>query len=294
MTIASPTGKGYRKQEAGGRVLKIGWFSTGRGEGSQKLLRAAVEAIHEGRLDAEIAFVFSNREPGQFEMTDVFFEQVRSYGIPLVTLSDQRFRREHDGAVARAGQPLPAWRIEYDRTVADALSGFAYDVGMLAGYMLIATPPLLESRPLLNLHPAAPGQPAGTWQQVTWKLIEQRVDHGGVRIHLVTPELDEGSIVTYCTYPLRGATIDLLWRGVENRTVDEIRETDGESNPLFHEMRRRGAARELPLVVETLRAFADGRLRLEDGRIMAGDTKIVGGYDLTPEIEGSLAKASLA
>jgi len=275
-------------------VLRIGWFATGRGEGSQKLLRSAVEAIREGRLNAEIAFVFSNRERGQFETTDLLFDQVQSYGIPLATLSDSRFRREHGGQVARAGQPLPAWRTEYDRRVAAMLAAYDYDIGMLAGYMLIATPPLLDAHPLLNLHPAAPGQPAGTWQDVTWKLIEQRVDHGGVRIHLVTPALDEGPIVTYCTYPLRGATIDLLWRGVENRTVDEIRESDGESNPLFQELRRRGAARELPLVVETLRAFADGRLRLEDGRIMAGDTKIVGGYDLTPEIEGSLAKATLA
>jgi phosphoribosylglycinamide formyltransferase-1 len=275
-------------------VLNVGWFSTGRGEGSQKLLRAAVQAIRDGLLDARIAFVFSNREPGQFEMTDVFFEQVRGYGIPLVTFSDSRFRRERGGQVARSGQPLPAWRHEYDRHVAEMLSGHSYDVGMLAGYMLITTPPLLESHPLLNLHPAAPGQPAGTWQDVTWQLIDQRVDHGGVRIHLVTPELDEGPIVTYCTYALRGATIDLLWRGVEHRTVTEIREADGEANPLFQEIRRRGAARELPLVVETLRTLADGRLRLEGRRIMAGDTRIVGGYDLTPEIEGALAKAAFA
>ena len=275
-------------------MLNIGWFSTGRGEGSQKLLRAAVEAVRDGRLAARIAFVFSNREPGQFEATDVFFEQVRGYGIPLVTLSDARFRREHGGQVARSGQPLPPWRHEYDRAVAELLASYDYDVGMLAGYMLITTPALLESRPLLNLHPAAPGQPAGTWQDVTWQLIDQRVDHGGVRVHLVTPALDEGPIVTYCTYALRGATIDLLWRGVENRTVDEIRETDGESNPLFQEIRRRGAARELPLVVETLRALADERLRLEGDRIMAGDTRIVGGYDLTPEIEGALAKATFA
>ncbi len=275
-------------------MLKVGWFSTGRGEGSQKLLRAAVEAIRDGRLAAEIAFVFSNREPGQFPATDAFFEQAREYGIPLATLSDARFRRERGGQVARSGQPLPPWRFEYDRSVAELLSGYDYDVGMLAGYMLITTPPLLESHPLLNLHPAAPGQPAGTWQDVTWQLIDQRVEHGGVRIHLVTPELDQGPIVTYCTYALHGATIDLLWRGVEHRTVAEIRETDGEANPLFQEIRRRGAARELPLVVETLRALADGRLRLEGDRIMAGDTRIVGGYDLTPEIEGALAKAAFA
>ena len=275
-------------------MLKVGWFSTGRGEGSQKLLRATVEAIRDGLLAARIAFVFSNREPGQFEATDVFFNQVRRTGIPLVTLSDARFRREHGGSVARAGQPLPAWRYDYDRAVAEALAGFEYDVGMLAGYMLITTPPLLESHPLLNLHPAGPGQPAGTWQEVTWQLIDQRVDHGGVRIHLVTPALDEGPIVTYCTYPLRDAIIDPLWRGVEDRSVGKIRETEGEANALFQEIRRRGAARELPLVVQTLRALADERLRLDGDRIVAGATRIVGGYDLTPEIEGALAKAAFA
>ncbi len=271
-------------------MLRIGWFSTGRGEGSQKLLRATVDAIREGRLAAEIAFVFSNREPGQFPITDDFFEQVRGYGIPLVTLSDSRYRKEHDGEIAKMGQPLPAWREAYDREVAELISGFTYDVGLLAGYMLIQTPSLFESHPMLNLHPAAPGQPEGTWQQVTWKLIEQRVEHGGVRIHLVTAGLDEGPIVTYCTYALRGPTIDLLWRNAEDRITEEIREKDGEAFPLFHEMRRRGALRELPLVVETLRALADGRLRIDDGRTFAGSVRVVRGYDLTPEIEGTLAQ----
>jgi len=275
-------------------VLRIGWFTTGRGEGSQKLLGATMEAIREGRLDAEVAFVFSNRERGQFEATDALFDQVASYGLPLVTLSDARFRRECGGAVARMGQPLPPWRTDYDRAAVELISPFAYDIGMLAGYMLIATEPLYGSRPLLNLHPAAPGQPAGTWQEVTWQLIGLRVEHGGVRIHLATGELDAGPIVTYCTYPLRGATIDLLWRAAAQRPVEEIRATEGEANALFHEIRRRGSARELPLVVETLRAFADGRLRLEEGRIRAGETKIVEGFDLTPEIEGALAKAAIA
>ncbi len=269
-------------------MLQIGWFATGRGEGSQKLLRSAIDAIRDRRLDAQISFVFCNREPGRYPATDEFFDQVRSYGIPLITLSDAQFRKEKGGQVARAGSPLPVWRTAYDRAVVDLLKPFGCDIGILAGYMLITTAPLYEWRPLLNLHPSAPDQPAGTWQDVTWKLIEQRVDHGGVRIHVATDVLDEGPIATYCTYPLRGPVIDGLWSEVEGTAVSSIQEDQGEANARFQEIRRRGSGREPPLVVETLRAFADGRLTLEGERIMAGETKIVGGYDLTPEIEAFL------
>ena len=37
---------------------KIGWFSTGRGDGSKALLRTACEAIKSGELNAEIEFVY--------------------------------------------------------------------------------------------------------------------------------------------------------------------------------------------------------------------------------------------
>jgi folate-dependent phosphoribosylglycinamide formyltransferase PurN len=257
-------------------------------------LRAAVDAIRDRRLNAQISFVFSNRERGQATATDDFFDQVRSYGIPLLTLSDRRFRREHGGEIARTGEPLPAWRATFDREVAELMEPYGFDVGMLAGYYLITTAVLYDAHPLLNLHPAAPGQPAGTWQEVAWQLIDERATYGGVRIHLVTGELDAGAIATYCTYPLRGGAIDAMWVAAEGQSAADIRERDGEENALFREIRRRGSMRELPLIVETLRAFADGRLRLDDASIMVAETKVVGGFDLTPEIESALAGAGVA
>ena len=44
-------------------MIDIGWFSTGRGEGSLGLLRFVQERISRGLLDARIGFVFSNRGP---------------------------------------------------------------------------------------------------------------------------------------------------------------------------------------------------------------------------------------
>ena len=67
--------------------LRLGWFSTGRGEGSRGLLTAALDAIDSGRLNAQIEFVFVNRERGQHEGTDRYMDLVESRGIPLVTLS---------------------------------------------------------------------------------------------------------------------------------------------------------------------------------------------------------------
>ncbi len=269
--------------------ISVGWFSTGRDEAACDLLRAAMDAVRDGTLDAEIAFVFCNRERGEFEPTDVFLDLVQSYGLPLVTLSSRRYRREHGAEVARAGQPLPAWRYDFDREVRRLVEPYAFDVGMLAGYMLIFTDVVCERFPLLNLHPAAPGGPIGMWQDVVWQLIEERAESSGVMIFLCTTDLDRGPPVAHCTYSLRGPAFDELWSEVEGRSLEQIKAEEGEENRLFKEIRRQGVARELPLVVETLRAFAQGRISIRQGRILSAEGEVVGGYDLTPEIEAAVA-----
>jgi len=273
-------------------MLTIGWFSTGRGPGSRRLLATVHDDIAAGRLDARIAFVFCNREPGQDPQTDLFLEQARGYGLPLVCLSSLRFRRERGESPARPGEPLPEWRREFDREVRHLLEPYEFDIGMLAGYMLIATEALCERYDLLNVHPAAPDGPPGTWQEVIWWLVERRAGHSGVRIHLATTELDVGPPVTYCTYPIRGPGIDPLWREVERRGVAAVRAEDGEENALFQEIRRMGVARELPLVVETLRAFAGGRVSVRDKRVVDAQARTLAGYDLSNEIEAIVARAA--
>jgi len=271
-------------------TLTIGWFSTGRGPGSRRLLATVHDEIAAGRLDARIAFVFCNREPGQDPQTDLFLEQAGGYGLPLVCLSSLRFRQERGESPARPDEPLPAWRHDFDREVIRLLEPYTFDIGMLAGFMLIA-PVLCQRYDLLNLHPAAPDGPPGTWQEVIWRLIEERAGHSGVRIHLATEELDMGPVATYCTYPIRGPSFDEMWRDVERRGVAAVRAEDGEENALFKEIRRLGAERELPLVVQTLRAFAEGRVRVRDKLVVDAAGRQTAGYDLTEEIERIVAGA---
>lgn len=271
-------------------TLRIGWFATARGQTSGKLLAGALAAIEAGRLDAEVVVVFCNRDPGEAANTDAFHEQVRAAGIPLVTLSSREFRRAAGGKIARKDEPLPEWRREYDREVMRLLASYEFDVGMLAGYMLIFCEEAAAKWELLNLHPAAPGGPKGLWQDVIWELIAQGADRAGVMIHLATPELDEGPVVTYCTYPIRGGAADDLWQDVDSRGVEAARAESGEDLALFQEIRRRGVLREVPLVIETLRAFADGRLRIRDKQAVDGSGALIDGYDLSEEIERIVAK----
>jgi len=260
-------------------TLRLAWFATGSGTTSPKLLRAALDAIASGRLDAAIAVVFCNREPGEDEMSDAYCADVEAAGISLVRFSDRRFRREHGGEIARKGEALPAWRRDYDREVIRLLAPYDFDIGMLAGYKLIFGEEAATKWDLLNLHPAAPGGPTGIWQDVIWHLIAENAKRAGVMTHLATPELDEGPVVTYCTYPIRGdAAIDPLWRDVDTHARTE-------AHPLFQEIRRRGVLREVLLVVETLRAFADGRLRIQHKQVADASGAPIAGYDLTAEIE---------
>ena len=236
--------------------LRVGWFSTGRGAGSRALFRAICAAI-DGGLPVELAYVFSNREPGEDEQTDQLFAMIRERGLPLVTLSSAAFRKRAGGKLARKGEPLPPWRLDYDDAVLKLVEPYGATLGVLAGYMLIFGARACERLSLLNLHPAAPGGPIGIWQDVIWQLIDARAERSGITIFRAIPEVDAGPPVSFCTYPLRGPEIDPLWVEAEGHSVEQLKAGVGEELPLFAEIRRRGAAREPILIVETLRAVAE-------------------------------------
>jgi folate-dependent phosphoribosylglycinamide formyltransferase PurN len=269
---------------------RIGWFATGQGTTSRALLMAAQAAINRGELRAEIPFLFCNREPGEHENSDLLLATAAGYGIPTLTLSDRRFRRRVGGEIARAGQPLPAWRLEYDRAVLDLIAPYTVDVSMLAGYMLIFGPEACARYPFLNLHPAAPGGPIGAWQRVIWQLIAAGAAESGVLINRVIPAVDEGPVIAYCRYSLHGPDFNPLWQAVAGRTVEQLQAGEGEDLPLFRAIRAAGVRREVPLVVQTLVALASRRLRIVDGLPMTAEGPVPGGIDLTAEVERAIEK----
>ena len=269
-------------------MLRIGWFSTGRGEGSRGLLRFLHDAIEQGRLDAEIEFVFSNREPGEADGSDQFFDLVHSYDLPLVTLSSERYRREHGGG------PMSRHRLGFDREAIRLLEPYQPDVCALAGYMLICSGEMCRRYPLLNLHGALPDGPTGAWQSVIWQLIDSRSPQTGAMIHLATEEVDRGPVLSHCAIPITGDGFDECWEALRGRCLADIRAAEGEDFPLFRRIREAGYRREPYLILETLRAVADGRLRVKPETALDASGQPLGlrhpaGLPLTERIEAALA-----
>ncbi len=264
-------------------MYQIGWFSTGRDKAARELLQVAQRSIERGDIKAEIAFVFCDRELGESKESDLFRKLVEEYCIPLVTFSYQQFKAREGTACSQQQGGLPQWRLDYDQAVMSRLQAFHPDLCVLAGYMLIVGGEMCRKYNMINLHPAAPGGPKGTWQEVIWQLIDNRARETGVMMHLVTPELDEGPPVTYCIFPIRGEPFDRYWQEWE-KLPSITAQSCAEADPLFKLIREYELSREFPLIVSTLRAFSQGKVRIAAGKVVDSTGKPIGGYDLTDEI----------
>jgi phosphoribosylglycinamide formyltransferase 1 len=154
----------------------LGVLISGRGSN----LQALIDAIAQGRLDARIAVVVSNRTdaPG--------LDRARQAGIDVVCLSP---RDSPD-------------RDAYDRAMLAALEARDVDLVCLAGFMRLVGPPLLAAYPtrILNIHPSL--LPAFPGLDAQKQALDFGVRVSGATVHLVTPELDGGPIVLQAAVPV--------------------------------------------------------------------------------------------
>ncbi len=274
-------------------MLRLGWFSTGRGEGSRRLLRTVMEHRERGELDVDLAFVFCNwdneeEQNPRREQREKFFELVRSYDIPLVTLSWKGFRPD----LWKSDEM--AWRDAYGEKMRRLLEPYPFDLGILAGYMLWMDDETCQRFDLINLHPALPDGPKGTWQEVIWELIDTQANDQGSMMHICTPEWDRGAPLTYCRFPIRGEGYDELWEDMErkrrDKDLDSIRLEEGVEEPLFKKIRADGFRRELPLILESIRLFAAGEVRVKNQSLYEGDRRLEDPYDLSADIDRGLTE----
>jgi phosphoribosylglycinamide formyltransferase-1 len=159
-----------------GRTLGV--LISGRGTN----LRAIIDAIQEGRLDARIGVVVSNKANA------AGLERAQKAGITTSVIDHKAFSS----------------REAFDERVLEELRKHEVDLLCLAGFMRILSPVLVRAFPnrVLNIHPALLPSFIGLHGQ------RQALDYGvkvsGATVHIVDEELDHGPILLQAAVPVRG------------------------------------------------------------------------------------------
>lgn len=155
----------------------IGVLISGRGSN----LQALIDAIADGRLDARIGIVISNRADAGG------LDKARAAGIDTVVIDHRRF----------------ATRDDFDRAVAAELQARHVRLVCLAGFMRLVGSPMLDAFPnaILNVHPSL--LPAFPGVDAQRQALEHGVKVAGATVHLVSRELDGGPIVLQAPVPVR-------------------------------------------------------------------------------------------
>jgi phosphoribosylglycinamide formyltransferase-1 len=160
----------------------IGVLISGRGSN----LQAIVEAIADGRLNAQIAVVVSNRADA------AGLTRARDAGIEALVLD-------------HTDKSKFATREDYDDALVRVLEERQVRLVCLAGFMRLLTTVFLDAFPnaVVNIHPSLlPAFPGTNAQYQAW---EHGVKWTGATVHLVTTELDGGPIVLQDTVPVKGS-----------------------------------------------------------------------------------------
>ena len=257
--------------------MRVAWLTTARGPGSYGALEYVFNAIDQG-LPVQISVVFINRDRGESEATDRLIEMVEARGIPVEAASSIRFRKAKGGKIGKPGEPLQPWRFEYDQRVAETLAKYDFELGVMFGYMLIATEPLFGRYTFINDHPALPDGPIGTYQEVIAELMRGQALESGCLMNLVTGDVDRGPAISYCRFPIQDELNAPAWDALSGAAIDAASLEEVMAMPLYSDIRVRGVARERPFLVETLRALAEDRLALPPAEPL----------DLTAEVEAAL------
>ncbi len=174
--------EGFRSPKKHGRIMVL---LSGRGSN----FLAIAEAVSTGRIGADIALVFSNKEdaPG--------LAAAKERGLPTLALNPKTFPD----------------KISYDRAIIKEAESREIDLICLAGYMKVLTPEFCNAfkNRILNIHPAL--LPSFPGLHVQQQAIDWGVRYSGCTVHFVAAEVDMGAIVLQAAVPvLQDDTADTL------------------------------------------------------------------------------------
>ena len=157
---------------------------------------ALAEACATGRLEAQIGLVISNRPDAQG------IEAAAKLGLGTAVIDHTLFDS----------------RRAFEEALNDKLTAIQPQWIVLAGFMRILTPEFVNQwqGKILNIHPSLlPRHPGLDTHR---KAIEAGDTEAGASVHVVTPELDAGPVITQVRVPiLRDDTAESLAKRVLNQ-----------------------------------------------------------------------------
>lgn len=161
--------------------MNLGFFASHGGSNMQAL----IDATKRGELDAQPALLISNNRNSQATV------RAQQEGIPFLVMNSVTH---------------PEFEA-LDQAMLDALRAHQVDLIILAGYMKMIGPKVLEAydNRILNIHPALLPKFGGHGMfghHVHKAVLDAGETMTGVTIHLVNSEYDEGRIIAQAEVPV--------------------------------------------------------------------------------------------
>ena len=163
----------FRSPKKHGRIMVM---ISGRGSNFMKIH----DAVLDGRIDADVALVFSNKEDA------AGLEIAKKRGLETLYINPKLYPEKE----------------EYDREIIHEARKRDVDLICLAGYMKVLTPMFCNQfkNRIMNIHPAL--LPSFPGLHVQQKAVDWGVRFSGATVHFVSAEVDMGPIILQAVVPV--------------------------------------------------------------------------------------------
>ncbi len=159
-----------------GEPIKLGILASGSGTNFEAVARAIASCL----LNAQIQVLIYNNPEAKVAT------RAANWNVPAVLLNHRHFQSRED----------------LDRQIVQTLQQYQVEWVIMAGWMRIVTPILIDAFPdqIINIHPSLLPSFRGV------RAIEQALAAGvkitGCTVHLVAPEVDSGTILLQAAVPV--------------------------------------------------------------------------------------------
>lgn len=218
---------------ASSNKLPIGVLISGGGSN----LQAIIDACEAGRLNAQIKIVVTNN-PSSYGL-----ERCHKHSIPIKVITKEAFSNKDD----------------YDKELIKTLKEHDVNLVVLAGFMRILTPALINAFPMriMNIHPSL--LPAFPGLDVQKKALEHGVRFAGCTVHFVDSGVDTGPIIIQAVVPVIG-----------DDTVETL------SHRILEQEHR--------IYPQAIQLYAEGRLSVHGRLVLIADCKYAAGVMTNPAV----------